>query len=464
MAGKPLIVAILAGMVVTMIGVVFLQKAPEGFVISSLLRIGEDDQDALEEQLRREAAQLAADKENAIDPNSISVVKSANQGEGVGVDVAVQAQGANARSAMDYLNDLLVRYARRNGKVEETVSTKLEISDAERKLTAALQEKEAAMSRIEANEKEIKQLHIREQIEAQRVAKTSPQPEAAPELPAFEAPLEPTKAPPMAQSTPKAASTSPRSNPTVDEEPAPREVSAMKAPTSRKHERKTLVAPERSAEEESHSTEAGPVSLTEEERLELTDALKFLKTERMKLINGGRRPGHPDVKHIDGEIERINSKLQPKARSASNGTARRVKFEYVTSEANEAARTTARQRRLKLEKEQAALEKRLEKASKTEKELKSRLALLVQKHAELDAAFKPVILAPAKVVTTIQPPFPVGRLVGTVLGAVIAGGLGYVLAKFAERPRALESIEEAEAVLRMPVQTIGRPMVKRRAA
>lgn len=464
MTGKPMVVAILAGMVVAMIGIVFLQKSPEGFVVSSLLRVGSGEEAALEQQLREEAAaELAANKEKRIDPSSIAVVKSAQQGKEGALDVAVQAQGGNSRSAIDYLNELLVRYARRKGMVEETVSTKLEISDAERKLTAALKEKEAAIMKIESNEKEVKQLLIREQIEAQQVAKATPQPEPSPELPQLEAPATPMNPPQLTESKPKAVRATPSLTPPADEEPAV-DGSVLASPLPRGDERRKLFAPEPPALEEPEVATSANSPLTDEERLELNDALKYLKTERMKLLNGGRRQNHPAVQDLDRQIQEINRQLQPKSKSADASTTRQVKFEFVSSQGKESARISTRQRRLKLERETAALKSKLEKAIRAEATQKSRLVSLVKKYETLDATFKPVILAPAKVVTTIQTPFPYGRVIGVLCGALFASGLGYIFVRLTERPRTLASISEAEMVLRMPVQTIEKPVVRRRVA
>jgi hypothetical protein len=453
MAGKPLIVAILAGMVVTMIGVVFLQKAPDGFVVSGLMKVGDEDQNALEAQLRKEAT---AEGNTAIDPQSLTVVKTSQQGSGGGVDVAVQAQGANSRSAMDYLNELMVRYARRQGKVEESVTNKLEISDAERKLTAALKEKEAAMERIEATEKEVKHLLVREQIEAQKVAKTAPEPEPKRNAPKLEAPVEVAEAPVLVEKAPKART----SSPIVDVEPVLPQFEPSQPVAS-----EPSVMKERAPAARAMEPASDPIlGLSAEERADMAEALRILKSDRLKLIHGGRRPSHPAVQELDRQIQEINSKLQPKAKAAYRPTAQKVKFEYVTTKSKEPTGPEIKVRRVKLEKELAVLKRRLEKATKIEVEQKARLVELVKTHTALDLAFKPVILAPAKVITTIQPPFPMGRLIGTLCGAVIAGSLGFILAKLSERPRTLASISEAEMVLRMPVQSIERPVVRRKVA
>ncbi len=459
MGGKPWIVAILACMVVAMIGVVFLQKAPEGFILSGFLRIADDEQDRLEELLRKEAAaELAAQKDKPIDPATIAIVKSGKDGLENGVDVTLQAQGKNARSAIDYLNELMVRYARREGRIDEMVQTKLAIAESERKLAGAVKEQQVTTEKIEATEKEIAQLEKRERVEAERISLKQAEMDAeaerkvaapqlvAPELP--EVALEPErKSAPMEREM---------EVPEVEPPPAP-VASVVK---DRRVERPSpAIVPE--VEEEAPVSEP-QVSLSEEERIELADYLRTLKGDRMRLISGGRRTNHPKVLDLDRLIKDVEAKLAPGGNRSANS--RKVNYESGSPKSGGSATLTAfRNQRMKLEKELASLIRRQKQAEQTQLAMKQELVTLVAKHNQLDAAFKPVVLAPTKIVTQIDAPFPYARLIGTLLGSLIAGAVGYFFAKLGERPRVLASISEAESILRMPVQTIEN-RVRRRVA
>lgn len=454
MAGKPLIVAILAAMVVAMIGVVFLQKAPEGFILSGFMRIDDEEQDRLEEQLRKEAAaELAAQKEKPIDPASIAVVKSGKDGSENGVDVSLQAQGKNSRSAMDYLNALMVRYTRREGRVEEMVQTKLEIAESERKLASAVKEEQVTSEKIEATKKEIAQLEKREQIEAERISLKQAELDAAAEKKVAAPQLAAPELPDVVIEPEKKRSGQVRETVVPETEPAPVPVVVR--------ERKMASAPVPVDEEEPSASES-PMELTEEERLELSDLLTTLKGDRMRLISGGRRTNHPKVLDLDRQIKEVEGKLSPGGRRPS--ASRKVNFESgVEKGVASAVLTSFRKQRLQLEKELLSLETKRAKAEQICVAMKQKLVTLVAKHNQLDAAFKPVVLAPAKVITQIESPFPYSRLIGVLLGSLIAGAVGYLFAKLGEKPQVLSSISEAESILRMPVQSIEN-RVRRRAA
>lgn len=437
MTGKPWIVAVLAGMVVAMIGTVFLQQAPEGFVVSSLLRVDEDAEARLEAELREEAQrELAKEGGPSVDPDSIRVLRTADSGEGPGVDVAVQAQGRNSRSAIDYLNELMVRYTRREGQVDEIAKVKLEIEQAERRLGDAAGQGRVTGEQIEANQREIHQLLERERLEAERLAAV----QRAPEPPPAPSPIEaPQPAPPSfspALSSPKLAAPQP--------------------------------APEAEPEAESPSMETEPTDrepLSDDERLEIVDAIKLLKTERLKLINGGRRPAHPDVQNVDRQIRELEERLQ----NAGGETGfRKVQFEApIRSErpraATSAALSTLKQLRTKLEAEVKTLQVKQRQAARVAAQQKEILATLIPRHDALTAGFKPVVLAPAKVVSQIEAPLPWSRLWGTICGSLLAAVMGYFFAWWGRERRVLTSVAEAEEVLRMPVQKLEQPR-RRRAA
>jgi hypothetical protein len=468
MAGKPWIVAILAAMVVAMIGVVFLQKSPEGFVLSGSLRIAENEQERLETQLRQEAAtDLAGQQEKPVDPASLSVVKKSNQGEVEGLDVSLQAQGKPAPAAIDYLNALMERYTRREGRVEEIAKNKLEIAESERKLAAVVKQRESVTGQIEGAEKELKQVLRRELIEESKLAKQDSEARLSP--PAIESPGEetsseeapPTLAPPQLHRVTRIPSTGTPPGPEtapVFEEDESRE-------TALREDQGTLppTRPQNHSAQDAPSEEIEAVEvLTEEELNDLMDELRYLKTERLKLISEGRRPGHIKVQELERKMRAIQTRL--KSQPKSPASASKVKFEYVTESATETrALREIRVQRSKLERELSSLREQLATATKNELALRKKLAPLVQKHQALDAAFKPVILAPAKVISQIDGPFPFHQLMGFVTGAAIAGAIGFILAKLGTRPRTIDSLAEAETILRMPVRTLENT-VRRRVA
>lgn len=450
MTGKPWIVAVLAGMVVAMIGVVFLQQAPEGYIVSALMQVDRDSEGLLEAELREEAAREAGkDGNSPIDPHSIQVLRAAGAEGEFGVDVAVQAQGRNARSAMDYLNELMVRYARRASKVDESAKVKLEIDQAERRLAEAAKQRREAEEQIESHEREIHQLLERERFEAERLAEEQRRFEEQPVIPA------PVVLQPAAPSSP----------------PGPIVPPALSPPVIRETPKVRAAEPAQEAEpplpELSVPAPKAPKgnTLTEEERVEIEEAIKVLKTQRMKLLNDGRRAAHPEVQKVDRQIRDLEEQLKG---GSGEEELQRVQFEApiaderpLTKPSKEAA--ALRQLRNRLEAEVKTLQIKQRQAVKIETQQKEILRTLVERHDALEAQFKPVILAPATIASQIEAPFPWSRLWGVVSGSLIAAVMGYVFARWGRERRVIRSTAEAEQVLRMPVQKLERPR-RRRAA